>query len=120
MATEPSFMDFIADQAGLGSRLTYRKMFGEYALYLDGKVVALVCDNSVFIKPTRAVRGQHPELPLAPPYPGAKPHPVIDELLEDNRTLQRLLEDTAAILPMPKPRKPRKKKAGMRTRKSRD
>ena len=26
--------------------LSYRKMFGEYALYLDGKVVALVCDRS--------------------------------------------------------------------------
>jgi TfoX/Sxy family transcriptional regulator of competence genes len=34
---------YILDQAGLGNRLTLRKMFGEYALYLDGKVVARRC-----------------------------------------------------------------------------
>lgn len=34
---------YILDQAGLGDRLTSRKMFGEYALYLDGKVVARRC-----------------------------------------------------------------------------
>ncbi len=29
-----------------------RKMFGEYALYVDGKVVALVCDDHLFVKLT--------------------------------------------------------------------
>lgn len=33
----------ILDQAGLGNRLTSMKMFGDYALYLDGKVVARRC-----------------------------------------------------------------------------
>lgn len=113
-------MEFVADQAGLGRRLTYRRMFGEYVLYVDGKVVALVCDNSVFIKPTHAAQEQHPDLPLASPYPGAKLHPVIDELLEDNESLQRLFEDTAALLPVPKPRKPRARKTGKRKWKSSD
>ena len=42
MATRIGTVEFICDQAGLGKRLTFRKMFGEYALYLDGKVVALL------------------------------------------------------------------------------
>jgi len=25
--------------------VTFRKMFGEYAMYVDEKIVALVCDN---------------------------------------------------------------------------
>lgn len=54
MATDNSFMQYVAEQIDLGGRLSYRKMFGEYAVYLDEKVVALVCDNSLFIKPTPA------------------------------------------------------------------
>ncbi len=35
MASDRDFVLYVAEQIGLGSRLTYRKMFGEYALYLD-------------------------------------------------------------------------------------
>ena len=43
MSTSPDTVRYILDQAGLGSRLTSMKMFGEYALYLDGKVVERRC-----------------------------------------------------------------------------
>ncbi|WP_217474748.1 TfoX/Sxy family protein [Stutzerimonas stutzeri] len=110
MASDKDFMDYVAEQIGLGSRLTYRKMFGEYALYLDGKVVAFVCDNSLFIKPSQAATALAPELPLGPPYPGAKDYPVADELLDDPDALRRLVIETASALPAPKPPRPRKKK----------
>ncbi|MDA0424337.1 TfoX/Sxy family protein [Stutzerimonas frequens] len=88
MATDNSFMQYVAEQIDLGGRLSYRKMFGEYAVYLDEKVVALVCDNSLFIKPT----------------------PVADELLDDADVLRRLVIETAQHLPVPALRKPRKRK----------
>lgn len=43
MSTSPATVQYILDQADLGNRLTSMKMFGEYALYLDGKVVARRC-----------------------------------------------------------------------------
>jgi hypothetical protein len=43
MSTSPDTVRYILDQAGLGDRLTSWKMFGEHALYLDGKVVARRC-----------------------------------------------------------------------------
>ncbi len=43
MSTSPGTVRYILDQAGLGKGRTSRKMFGEYALYLDGKVVARRC-----------------------------------------------------------------------------
>jgi TfoX/Sxy family transcriptional regulator of competence genes len=55
MASDPDFVDYVREQIGLGDRLTRRRMFGEYALYVDGKVVAFVCDNSLFVKPSPAV-----------------------------------------------------------------
>ena len=111
MATEQGFIEYVAEQADLGARLTYRKMFGEYALYLDGKVVAFACDNSLFIKPTQAVQNGYPALPLRAPYPGGKPHPVIDELLDDPDRLKRLIVDTATLLPEPKAKNPQARKA---------
>lgn len=48
MATEKTFVEHVMDVAALGSRLTSRKMFGEYGFHLDGKFVAMACDNSLF------------------------------------------------------------------------
>jgi TfoX/Sxy family transcriptional regulator of competence genes len=105
MATDSSFVEYILETARLGSRLTHRKMFGEYALYFDEKVVAFVCDNSLFIKPSSAVTMLALDLPQGPPYPGAKDYPIADELLDDPELLRRLIEETAALMPLPKPKK---------------
>jgi TfoX/Sxy family transcriptional regulator of competence genes len=105
MATEASFVEYVLETARLGDRLVYRRLFGEYALYLDEKVVAFACDNSLFIKPSRAVATLAPDLPKGPPYPGAKDYPIADELLDDPEALRRLIEETAALMPLPKPKK---------------
>jgi TfoX/Sxy family transcriptional regulator of competence genes len=105
MSTELSFVDYILETVRLGSRLTYKKMFGEYALYLDEKVVAFACDNSLFMKPSQAVASLAPNLPKGPPYPGAKDYPIADELLDDPDLLRRLIEESAALMPLPKPKK---------------
>lgn len=107
MASDPDFVDYVREQIGLGDRLTRRRMFGEYALYVDGKVVAFVCDNSLFVKPSPAVAELAPNLPGRPPYPGAKDYPVADELLDDADALQALVLRTASLMPPPKPKKPR-------------
>jgi TfoX/Sxy family transcriptional regulator of competence genes len=112
MATSQDFIEYVAEQVGLGSRLTFKKMFGEYAIYVDGKVVAFVCDNSLFIKPSSAVVSLAPGLPQRPPYPGAKDYPVADELLDDTDALRRLITETAALMPVKKPTKARKTKPG--------
>lgn len=106
MATDQDFIDYVAEQIALGDRLTHRKMFGEYALYIDGKVVAFACDNSLFIKPSAAAGKLAPGLPQRPPYPGAKDYPVADELLDDSEMIHKLVLETAALMPVPRPRKP--------------
>ena len=115
MSTDRDFIDYVTEQLALGDRLTHRKMFGEYALYVDGKVVAFACDNSLFVKPSAAAAELAPALPQRPPYPGAKDYPVADELLDDADALRRLILDTATRMPAPKPRAPRKPKAANTT-----
>lgn len=111
MATDRDFIDYVAEQLALGDRLSHRKLFGEYALYVDEKVVAFACDNSLFVKPSTAVAALAPGLPQRPPYPGAKDYPVADELLDDADALRQLILETAARMPAPKLRAPRKPKA---------
>mgnify|MGYP000039909771 CR=1 FL=1 len=106
MATQRDFVDYVAEQLALGARLTQRKMFGEYALYCDGKVVALVCDNQLFIKPTEAGQAWRGTLSEGFPYPGARPWWLADALLDDREALARLIRVTADALPLPRPSKP--------------
>lgn len=105
MASAESFVRFVADQGRGAGALTWRKMFGEYALYLDGKVVALICDDQLFVRPTSAGRdvldGQVVE---GTPYPGARPHLLVVGELEEPALLARLLRATAAAIPAPRPR----------------
>lgn len=110
MSTEQHFVDYVVEQAALGDALTFKKMFGEYALYHDGKVVAFACDNSLLIKPSSAAQTLAPDLPLRPPYPGAKLYPVADELLDDPELLRALLLATSSALPLPKPKKQRQRR----------
>ncbi len=107
MASDASFVEYVLGQARGAGTIDARKMFGEYAVYCDGKVVMLVCDNRCFLKPTPATAERVRACPHEPPYPGAKPQPVIDELLDDADTVAALVRLTADALPAPKPRKPK-------------
>ncbi|MCH2242028.1 MAG: TfoX/Sxy family protein [Aquabacterium sp.] len=108
MSTGADFIAYVLDQAGLHGPegLSARKMFGEYALYLRERVVALACDNQLFLKPTDAGRALLPQPEEGFPYPGAKPWWRLAEL-DDRELLRDLLQATADALPLPKPKKPR-------------
>jgi TfoX/Sxy family transcriptional regulator of competence genes len=105
MGSQQSTVDFILDQMGAAGAVSARKMFGEYGIYLDEKMVALVCDDVLFIKPTRGGKA-HVGTPLeAPPYPGAKPcFQIAGDLCEDRDWLSELVRITAHELPLPKPK----------------
>jgi DNA transformation protein and related proteins len=110
MSTKASTIEYIEDQL-TGLDVSSRKMFGEYALYCDGKVVALVCDDTLFVKITDAGKefvGKNYKEGAA--YPGAKPSMQIDDdLIEDHEWLQELISITAQYVPVPKTKKKRRK-----------
>ena len=108
MASDQSFVDFIVDQIEGVGQITYKKMFGEYAIYCEGKVVALVCDNRLFIKPTEGGRTFICDVVEAPAYSGAKPSFLIDDRVEDREWISNLIRITYSELPEPKPKKKKK------------
>lgn len=109
MGSRPETVEFLVDQLGTGgAEVTAKKMFGEYGLYLDGKMVAMVCDDQLFLKRTPGGATFTGPIEEAPPYPGAKPHPLIDgDRWDDATWLAELFRITAAELPAPKPKKAR-------------
>jgi TfoX/Sxy family transcriptional regulator of competence genes len=110
MASDPGFVEFICEQLREVGGISHRKLFGEYAVYVGNKVVALVCDDQLFLKPTEAGRALLGTPPEAPPYPGAKPYFVIDEFVDDAEFLASLVRATEGEVPEPKPKRPKKPK----------
>jgi DNA transformation protein and related proteins len=109
MSTEQRTVDILLEQLAPVAGLTARKMFGEYALQCDGKTIALVCDDQLYVKPTAGGRAFVGEPDEAPPYDGAKPSFRIDpERWDDADWMSELLRITIAEVPTPKPKKPKK------------
>lgn len=100
MATTPDFAEYITSQLENAGTVTARKMFGEYGLYLDDKLIGLICDHTLFLK---AVLPDE-SLPLEPPYKGAKPYMMISEV-DDAPYLCQLAKRVYENLPAPKPKK---------------
>lgn len=113
MATDQKTVDFLLVQMAGAGPVSARKMFGEFGLYLDGKLFALVCDDQLFLKLTLFGRGFAPDLGEGIPYPGAKPCLVVTgDWWEDADWLAELARITVAALPMPAPKKRKARKGG--------
>ncbi len=109
MATQQSIAAYIVDQLA-GSYVTAKKMFGEYGLFFEGKMVAVICDDQLYVKKTEAGSAFLGSCVEGEPYPRAKPHFLIDaERWDDAEWLTKLIVVTATALPMAakKPRKSR-------------
>ena len=103
MATQAQTIAHLLDTLPAG--MTSGKMFGEYALYLGDRVVAFVCDDTLFIKPTPGARALLPDAEMAPAYPGSKDYIVAGDALDDADLMARVVRMVAAETPAPKPKK---------------
>lgn len=106
MATSKATVDFILEKLGDTSRFSARAMFGEYALYANGKVVALVCNDQLYVKVLPASSELEDVCDKDLPYPAAKPHYLVEE--SHLSTIPRLPEILRAIA-RTRPAKPKKK-----------
>ncbi len=109
MASDKEYVDFVLEHIENAGEITAKKMFGEYGIYSNGKIFALICDNKLFIKPTEAGRIFINDVVEAPPYPGAKLSFLIEDKLEDREWLSDLVTITVRELPEPKPKKKKNK-----------
>jgi TfoX/Sxy family transcriptional regulator of competence genes len=101
MASDREFIAFVCEQLRGAGEISSRRMFGEAAVYLQDKVVALVCDNQLFVKATEPGRAKIGVPVEAPPFPGATNWFLLADL-DDPEFLADLVRATADALPVPK------------------
>tara|TARA_R110000868_G_scaffold260312_1_gene518495 strand:- start:79 stop:450 length:372 start_codon:yes stop_codon:yes gene_type:complete len=111
MSSKQSTVDFILEQITNAGIVYARKMFGEYAIYCDNKVVSLVCDDQLFVKPTQAGMAFITNYIEGHPYVGAKPYLLISgEKWDESDWLTELIQITASELPLTKKKAPSRKR----------
>ena len=102
MATGKEVAAFILARLGHPDRISVRPMFGEFALYADGKTVGLICDDQLFVKIMPESAALEGRCERAPAYPGSKDHYLVPEgLIVGDHHLPDLLLRVAETLPLP-------------------
>ncbi|WP_090247263.1 TfoX/Sxy family protein [Eubacterium barkeri] len=103
MATTLEYIQYVCDQIEGVGNIRYRKMFGEYMVYVEDRPVLLVCDNTVFVKILPEIGDMMQGANTGTPYEGAKVHYILD--IEDRDLCQAVIAILKTIIPVPKPRK---------------
>ena len=108
MSTQPETIEFILEKLQGAKHFSARAMFGEYALYADGKTVALVCDDLLYVKILPQSASLEKLCEKGEPYPRARPHYIATEdIIGEMDELPDILRAIARALPAKK--KPAKK-----------
>ncbi len=108
MASSKEYCTYVLDQLSQLQELSFRSMMGEYILYYRGRLIAEICDDRLLVKPVEAAKRLMPDAPMEPPYEGAKPMLLVDQL-ENKAFLTNLFEAMYEELPPPKATKPKLK-----------
>ncbi len=98
MATTPEFIEFVYDQIDNRWNKRYRKMFGEYMVYVNDKPILLVCNNTVYAKKLDCLKPYLKE-ETGFPYAGAKEHYVVD--VEDNDNFFKIIDELEKVIKVP-------------------
>lgn len=98
------WVQYIADQIRGAGEIRYRMMFGAYGIYCDGKMFGIVGEGTFFVKITEAGGRICPHLKREPPYEGAKPYFLVEDV-DDSELLTAFVAATCAELPVPKKRR---------------
>jgi len=104
MASRKEYLNFILEQLSELEGITYRPMMGEYLIYYQGKYFGGVCDDRFLVKPVPSAVKRMPDAAQEPPYEGAKPMLLVDNV-DDRAFLKLLVEEMYPELPEPKKRK---------------
>lgn len=104
MASKIEVVQYICDQMSGAGTITYKKMFGDYGIYCNGKFIGVICDDSLFVKETAAGAAVLQNVEEASPYEGAKLHFLVENV-DDRELLTALIKATYNELPEPKHKK---------------
>ena len=100
MATSLDYIEFVCEQiSGIGE-IRYRKMFGEYMVYVNDKPILLVCDNTVYVKKLPELEAIMNSAECGVPYDSAKEHYILE--IDNGEMAKEVASVLEKITPLPK------------------
>jgi TfoX/Sxy family transcriptional regulator of competence genes len=100
MASDIDFVNYVMDQIHGVGITSYKKMFGEYMVYINQKPIILICDNTAYVKKLDCVKELLETEETGYPYKGAKEHYMLD--VDNGETIKDIVKALERIIPMPK------------------
>lgn len=100
MATTVDFIEYVCHQIESVGAVRYRKMFGEYMVYINDKPVLTVCDNTVFVKQLDSIKDLMLSAEIGKPYKGAKDHYILE--IDNTNLAQKVVAEVEKVTPLPK------------------
>ena len=95
MATTQDYIEYVCERLPDCGDVRYRKMFGEYMVYIN--------DNTVFVKKVPELATVMANAAVGCPYEGAKEHYILD--IDDTALTAQVIAILEPITPVPKKRK---------------
>lgn len=103
MSTTLEYIEYVCDQINGIGEIRYKKMFGEFMVYVNNKPVMTVCDNNVFVKKLECIEEMMKDAEMGYPYEGAKEHYILD--IDNSDFCKSVVSKIEEVTPVPKPRK---------------
>lgn len=100
MATTENFINYVIENLNGIGNLRYRRMFGEYMVYLNDKPVLTVCDNTCYVKKLSIIEFLMKNAQTGYPYEGAKEHYILD--IDDASLCKKVLSEIEKVTKVPK------------------
>jgi uncharacterized protein YdhG (YjbR/CyaY superfamily) len=100
MATTPDYIEYVAESLAFAGDVRYKKMFGEYMVYVNEKPLILVCDNTAFVKKLPCLYSLMVNAEIGFPYKGAREHYILD--IEDTSLAECVVAEPDKATPPPK------------------
>ncbi len=100
MASTPDYVEYIAERLASTGSVRYKKMFGEYMVYVNDKPLVLVCDNTAFVKILPCLNILMINAECSFPYNGAKEYYILD--IEDKELVERVIGELDKVIDVPK------------------
>lgn len=103
MATSEDFINYICEQIKGVGEIRYRKMFGEYLIYVNDKPVITVCNNTAFVKKVEDISELMKDAEIGFPYKDAKEHYILD--IDNSQLTKTIVEKVEKVTLVPKKKK---------------
>ena len=100
MATTNEYIDYVCEQINGIGEIRYKKMFGEFMVYLNDKPVIIVCDKIPFVKKLDCIQSFMKDAKTGFPYKGAKEHFVLD--IDNSDFCKMIVCEIEKVTPIPK------------------